>query len=43
MNADGCAVLLGKATPKDSPNRRGFLERVACRPDFPKQNTITKS
>lgn len=36
LNADACSVYLGMVTPKGQPNRRGFLERVACRPDFPK-------
>lgn len=35
LNADACAVFLGLVTPSGSPNRRGFLERVACRPSFP--------
>lgn len=35
LNADACAVYLGMVTPKGEPNRRGFLERVACKPDFP--------
>jgi hypothetical protein len=35
LNADACAVYLGMVTPGGKPNRRGFLERVACRPDFP--------
>ena len=35
LNADACAVYLGMVTPEGKPNRRGFLERVACRPDFP--------
>ena len=43
LSADACAVFLGMATPKDRPNRRGFLERVACRPDFPKPNPVTRS
>ncbi|WP_243049336.1 hypothetical protein [Dyella sp. RRB7] len=43
LSADACAVFLGMVTPKGAPNRRGFLERVACRPDFPKQNPITRS
>lgn len=43
MNADACAAFLGMMTPKGEPNRRGFLERVQCRPDFPKQNPITRS
>ncbi|PXV54177.1 hypothetical protein SAMN04487785_11444 [Dyella jiangningensis] len=41
--ADACALYLGMVTPKGEPNRRGFLERVACRPDFPKPNPITRS
>lgn len=41
--ADSAALYLGMVTPKGSPNRRGFLERVACRPDFPKPNPITRS
>lgn len=36
LNADACAVYLGMLTPKGSPNRRGFLERIACQPGFPK-------
>jgi hypothetical protein len=43
LSADACAVYLGMLTPQGKPNRRGFLERVACRPDFPKPNTITRS
>lgn len=43
LSADACAVFLGMLTPKGSPNRRGFLERVACRPDFPKPNPVTRS
>ncbi|WP_447940132.1 hypothetical protein [Pseudoxanthomonas mexicana] len=34
--ADACAFLLGMLTPKGKINRRGFLERVSCRPSFPK-------
>ena len=33
--ADSAAVALGMFTPKGVPNRRGFLEGVACRPGFP--------
>ncbi|WP_157956520.1 hypothetical protein [Dyella sp. C11] len=33
LNADACAVYLGMVMPKGDPNRRGFLERVACRPN----------
>lgn len=37
LSADACAVYLGlKPTSKGLPNRRGFLERIACRPDFPR-------
>jgi len=43
LSADACAVYLGMLTPKGKPNRRGFLERVACRPEFPKPNQITRS
>jgi hypothetical protein len=35
LSADACAVYLGMVTPNGKPNRRGFLERVACKPDFP--------
>lgn len=35
LNADAAAVYLGMVKPDGAPNRRGFLERVACRPDFP--------
>ncbi len=35
LNADSCAVLLGLTTQEGKPNRRGFLERLACRPSFP--------
>ena len=40
LNADACAVFLGLVTPKGAPNRRGFLERVACRGSFPKPLVI---
>lgn len=43
LSADAAAVYLGMLTPKGEPNRRGFLERVACRPDFPKPNPVTRS
>jgi hypothetical protein len=37
LNADACAVYLGlRPTKKGEPNRRGFLERIACQPGFPK-------
>lgn len=36
LTADACAVYLGMVTPKGEPNRRGFLERIACKPGFPK-------
>lgn len=35
LNADAAALHLGMVTPSGTPNRRGFLERVACLPDFP--------
>lgn len=35
LSADSCAVFLGLTTADGLPNRRGFLERVACRPSFP--------
>lgn len=41
--ADAAAIYLGMVSPQGKPNRRGFLERVACRPDFPKPNPITRS
>lgn len=40
LNADACAVFLGLIAPSGKPNRRGFLERVACRPSFPKPLVI---
>lgn len=43
LSADACAVYLGMVTPKGAVNRRGFLERVACRPDFPKPNPVTRT
>lgn len=43
LNADATAVYLGMVTPAGKPNRRGFLERVACPPDFLKANPITRS
>lgn len=39
--ADECATHLGLKPSKDGkPNRRGFLERIACLPDFPKPLVI---
>ena len=35
LNADGCAMYLGMVTPMGRINRRGFLERIACLPNFP--------
>ena len=43
LSADAAAVYLGRVSPRGMPNRRGFLERVACRPDFPKPNPVTRS
>lgn len=36
LSADAVALVLGMMTPKGLPNRRGFLEHVACRPGFPR-------
>ena len=41
INADACAVLLGKVKPDGTPNRRWFLENVACLPDFPRKHRIS--
>lgn len=43
LSADAAAVFLGMVSPSGMPNRRGFLERVACRPDFPEPNPVTRS
>jgi len=43
LSADACALHLGMTTPDGSVNRRGFLERIACLPDFPPQNPKTRS
>ena len=43
LSAEACAAHLGMFTPKGGVNKRGFLERVQCRPDFPKMNPVTKS
>jgi hypothetical protein len=43
LSADACAVYLGMVKPDGKVNRRGFLERVACLPEFPKQNPVTRS
>lgn len=40
LSADATAVFLGMFTPAGKPNRRGFLERIACRPDFPAGVTL---
>ena len=40
LNADSCAVYLGLIIHAGKPNRRGFLRRVACRPNFPKPLVI---
>lgn len=37
------AAYLGMFTPAGLPNRRGFLERIACRPEFPQPNLLTRS
>jgi hypothetical protein len=43
LNADAAAVHLGLVSPSGKPNRRRFLERIACLPDFPKPNPRTNS
>ena len=43
LSADGCAAYLGLFRPNGEPNRRRFLERVACLPDFPAPNPITRT
>lgn len=36
LSADACAVYLGLRAAKGGlPNRRAFLERIACQPGFP--------
>lgn len=42
LNADAAAVYLGLIA-NGKPNRRRFLERIACLPDFPKPNPRTNS
>jgi hypothetical protein len=36
LNADAAAVFLGLVTPDGQPNRRRYLEQVACKPGYPK-------
>lgn len=43
LNADACALHLGMVKADGTPNRRGFLERVACLPSFPPKNPVTKT
>ena len=45
LSADSCAVFFGLVVARGKPNagrpnRRGFLERVATRPSFPKPLVI---
>lgn len=35
LSADGAAIALGMIGPSGAPNRRAFLESVACLPGFP--------
>lgn len=35
LSADGAAIALGMISPSGIPNRRAFLESVACHPGFP--------
>lgn len=44
VSADECAAHLGMVKRGTStPNRRLFLESVACRPDFPPKNRATRT
>jgi hypothetical protein len=43
FSADAFAVYSGMGTLAGKPNRRGFLECIACRPDFPKANPVRRS
>lgn len=41
LNADEAATYFGlKPLKCGKPNRRGFLERIAAQPDFPRPLTI---
>lgn len=40
LNADACAVYLGMLATDGKPNRRKFLEKIACKPSFPKPLTL---
>lgn len=35
LSADGVAILLGMIGPTGVPNRRAFLDTLACKPGFP--------
>lgn len=35
LSADGAAIVLGLIGPTGKPNRRSFLETLACQPGFP--------
>lgn len=41
IDANACALLLGMVNKEGQPNRRGFLERVACLPSFPRRHAVT--
>lgn len=44
IDADACALVLGMVSKKTGePNRRGFLERIATLPSFPRRHPITGS
>ena len=43
LSADGCAAFLGLFTPKGSPNRKGFMDRIACSSDFPRPLMLGRS
>jgi hypothetical protein len=40
ISADECAIYFGLRDKKGNPNRRGFLERLACKPGFPRPLVI---
>lgn len=43
MCADECATYFGlKPLKCGKPNRRGFLERIAAQPDFPRPLVLEK-
>jgi hypothetical protein len=43
LSSDSCAAYLGLWHKDGTANRRRFLERIACLPDFPAPNPITRT